>query len=83
MEAGCGTSAHCRECDIAKAILAGLAGQKTTTEGRLTRLLNLAPVAMDLRVYAVPFDHGGQSYLMLSVVDNGRKGPQPPALPGG
>jgi PAS domain-containing protein len=83
MEAGCGTSAYCRECDIAKAILAGLAGQKTTTECRLTRVLNLAPAAMDLRVYAIPFEHSGQSYVMLSVVDNAGKRPQAPALPAG
>ena len=82
MEAGCGTSAYCRECDIAKAILAGLAGQKATIECRLTRVLNLAPAAMDLRVYAIPFDHRGQSYVILSVVDNGRKRPQASALPG-
>jgi PAS domain-containing protein len=82
LEAGCGTSAFCRECDIAKAILAGLAGQKATTECRLTRLINLAPATMDLRVYAIPFDHSGQSYVMLSVVDNAQERPQPSALPG-
>jgi hypothetical protein len=70
MEAGCGTSAFCRECGIAQAILAGLAGQKATIECHLTRVINLAPAAMDVRVYAIPFDHSGQSYVMLSVVDN-------------
>ncbi len=82
MEAGCGTSALCKECDIAKAILAGLAGRKATVECRLTRVINLAPTAMDLRVYAIPFEHSGQNYVMLSVVDNARKAAQPPALPG-
>jgi hypothetical protein len=66
----CGTSPACKECDIARAILAGLAGQKTTTECRLTRVINLAPVAMDLRVYAIPFELEGQNYVMLSI-ENG------------
>ncbi len=82
-EAGCGTSSFCRECDVAKAILAGLAGQKATVECRLTRVINLAPAAMDLRVYAIPFEHGGQSYVMLSVLDSGQKPPQAPAPPRG
>jgi hypothetical protein len=38
---------------------------------------------MDLRVYAIPFEHSGQSYVMLSVVDNAGKRPQAPALPAG
>ena len=82
MEAGCGTSAFCRECGIAKAILAALEGQKTTMECHLTRIINLAPAAMDLRVYAIPFEHGGETYVMLSIVDSGQNRPQPPPVPG-
>jgi len=67
MEAGCGTSAFCRECAIAQAILEGLAGREVTLDCHVTRVLNLASTAMDLRVYAVPFEHAGQKYVMLSV----------------
>ncbi len=78
MEAGCGTSSFCRECAIAKAILAGLEGQKATVECHLTRMINLAPGAMDLRVYAIPFEHGGERYVMLSIVDRDWNPPRPP-----
>ncbi len=79
MEAGCGTSVSCRECEIAKAILTGLGGREAKTESRLTRILNLAPVATDLRVYAVPFEVGGQNFVMLSVEDNPTHPPRPRA----
>jgi hypothetical protein len=67
MEAGCGTSAFCRECGIAKAVIEGIAGRKATIECRLTRIINLTHTAMDLRVYAIPFEHGGEGYVMLSI----------------
>jgi PAS domain-containing protein len=76
-EAGCGTSVSCRECEIAKAILSGLGGQKVQTESRLTRILNLNPVATDLRVYAVPFEVAGQNFVMLSVEDKATRPPRP------
>lgn len=69
MEAGCGTSVFCRECGAAKAILASLHGQKATLECHLTRIINLEPVALDLLVYALPFDCQGQKYGLFSVVD--------------
>lgn len=77
MEAGCGTSVSCRECEIAKAILSGLGGQKAETESRLTRIINLTPVTTDLRVYAMPFELAGQNFVMLSVEESGGKPPRP------
>jgi hypothetical protein len=83
MEAGCGTSVSCKECGAAKAILAGLGGQKTTMEARLTRIINLTPTALELLVHAVPFEHKGENYVIFSAVPiSGEKGGRAPAAPG-
>jgi signal transduction histidine kinase len=67
---GCGTDQHCRQCGAAKAIIESLAGKRNVQELRMTRVLNFNPQALDLLVCASPFPHKGETFSILSVVDN-------------
>jgi hypothetical protein len=64
---GCGTTAACRECAALKAILASLDGKKATLRWGVTRVLNLASQGSDVLVSAVPFEHSGERYSILSI----------------
>jgi hypothetical protein len=66
---GCGTSRYCQECGAVQAILTSLSGRKCKREARVTRLINCLPQAMDLLVYATPFEHKGEVYSLLSIAD--------------
>jgi hypothetical protein len=66
---GCGTTAFCRECGAAKAIIASLMGHKSVEECRLTRIINCQPASIDLLVCAIPFVYQGESFSILSLAD--------------
>jgi hypothetical protein len=65
----CGVSDYCEECGVVKAILESLAGRQSLHEGHLMRLINCAPQAMDLLVYATPFAHGGETFSIVTIAD--------------
>jgi hypothetical protein len=65
----CGISDYCEECGVVKAILESLAGRQSLQEGRLMRLINCAPAALDLLVYATPFVHGGETFSIVTIAD--------------
>jgi hypothetical protein len=67
LEGGCGTAAACRDCGLIQAILASLEGRKAQVETSLTRVISLAPTALDLLVSAVPFECRGEHYAFLSI----------------
>jgi signal transduction histidine kinase len=67
--AGCGTTAFCAECGMAKAALASLAGRRDVQECRLTRVVQCSEQALDLLVCATPFQIGGENFAVLSVAD--------------
>ncbi len=66
-EGGCGTTEFCRECGVARAILASLDGKKNEQKARLTRVMNLSPEALDLIVSAVPFECQGETFSVVSI----------------
>jgi hypothetical protein len=68
-EGGCGTTKFCSECGAAAAILGSLAGRKETRECHITRLLNLSPEALDLLVYATPYEHNREIFTIFSIAD--------------
>jgi hypothetical protein len=81
-EGGCGTTKYCRECGAAQAILASLEGRANRKRAIVTRVINLAPEALNLLVYAVPFPFQGRTFSILSVSDasQGKRGPSPERL---
>lgn len=70
---GCGTSLYCRECGALRAMLESLStGQKAVHECQLLcRDEKGATVARDLRVYASPWETGGDPYSVLTLLDIG------------
>ena len=65
-EAGCGTSASCRECGLIDVILSGLDGQVASRQCRLMRLIHLAPEPADFLVQAKPFELDGERFTAFS-----------------
>jgi nitrogen-specific signal transduction histidine kinase len=69
MPAGCGTSLFCRTCGALSAVLGAQKGQDTIRESRMTVIREGKPVAIDLRLWARPFNFGGQHFCLVSTVD--------------
>lgn len=66
-EGGCGTTEFCSQCGAALALLEGLQGRPAVRECRLLRLTGSSPAALDLRVFATPFEYGGERYCVFAV----------------
>lgn len=66
---GCGTTAFCRECGAAKAILASLAGRKDCQECRMIRITNTKEEALDLLVTGTPLTIDGETYSLVALAD--------------
>jgi signal transduction histidine kinase len=66
MPGGCGTSEACTTCGAVRAILAGIRGQVTSEECRIT--LNNGE-ALDFRMWARPFSAEGQEFVICSIQD--------------
>lgn len=66
-EGGCGTTEFCRTCGAVGAVLASQEGRQVARECRIT----LAPDgdALDLLVWATPFELQGDKYTVLAVSD--------------
>ncbi len=70
-EGGCGTTKFCSECGAIKAILNSTAGFKDLQECRITRVISGKPEALDLLVYASPFNHNGEQFITFAITDIG------------
>jgi len=66
---GCGTTEACCQCGAGLALLDGLQGRPSVRECRLLRLTGSSPPALDLRVFATPFVHGGEQFCLFAVSD--------------
>jgi len=64
---GCGTTEFCSQCGAALALLEGLQGRPAVRECRLLRLAGFSPPALDLRVFATPFEYQGERYCIFAV----------------
>lgn len=70
MEAGCGTSEHCRYCGAVNAILESQqTNSKISKECRITTLINQKHEFLDLRVTSTPFNFKNKTYSILSIDD--------------
>jgi len=63
---GCGDAEACKVCGAFRAIVGGLQGGTPVEECRMTLA---AGIPLDLRVWARPFDLGGEKFAFLSVQD--------------
>lgn len=68
-DGGCGTTAFCRECGAAKAILTSLAGKKDCQECRMIRVSNSEEEALDFLVTATPLTIKGETYSLVALMD--------------
>lgn len=68
-DGGCGTTEFCRECGAAHAILASQKGQKDIQECHITQKQNGNIEALDLRVFANPFQFNGEGLTIFSAID--------------
>jgi hypothetical protein len=66
-ESGCGTSLHCRECEILKVILSGLQGQRAVQECRLTRRIQGREATLELLVVGAPLLENNERFTLLTV----------------
>jgi signal transduction histidine kinase len=69
LSGGCGTTAFCRECGAARAILASLAGTKDCRECRMVRVANGNEEALDLLVTGTPLTLAGETYSLVAMAD--------------
>lgn len=65
-EGGCGTTEFCATCGAVQAIMQGLQGENTTQECRITQS---SGEALDLRVWATPFDVEEEQFIAFAVKD--------------
>ncbi len=66
-EGGCGTSEFCKTCGAVKAILASIDGKADVQECRIT--LKPDGEALDLRVWATPFEVKGMPLTIFAAID--------------
>ncbi|MCX7872396.1 MAG: sensor histidine kinase [Verrucomicrobiae bacterium] len=66
---GCGTTKFCSECGAVNSILNAINGFKNLEECRIMRLISGMPEALDLLVYSSPFEHKGEKFVILSIMD--------------
>ena len=64
---GCGTSETCAQCGALQAILAGLDGEATVKECRITR--QESGEALDMRVHASPYEITDDTFCLLVIKD--------------
>ena len=64
-QGGCGTTDFCRVCGTVRALLAGLSGKEAMEECRITGKETI----YDLRVWATPFRHEGEDFVIYSILD--------------
>ena len=64
---GCGTTESCIFCGSISAIISGQEGRPAVEECRLTQ--SRGGEALDLRVFATPLAHAGESFVILSAID--------------
>ena len=65
-ESGCGTTEHCRTCGAVLAILSAQGGEPDVRECRITKSDR---EALDLRIWTMPIEFGGEKYTVLSALD--------------
>jgi signal transduction histidine kinase len=65
-EAGCGTTEFCSQCGAINAILSSQQGIPDVRECRVTQR---SGVALDLRVWATPYDLNGERYTIFTLSD--------------
>lgn len=63
---GCGTTEFCRTCGAVKSILSSLQGQ---SDVQMCRIIRKNGEALDLRVWATPYQGADQIYSMFSIMD--------------
>jgi len=68
-DGGCGTTEFCRECGAANAILTSQKGQKDIQECHITQKQNGKIEALDLRVFASPFQFDEEELTIFSATD--------------
>jgi len=66
---GCGTTEHCSQCGMAKAILSSLNQLKTVAECRVLRHGGESFEALDLLVTATPFPVEGRQFAIMAMAD--------------
>jgi signal transduction histidine kinase len=64
--AGCGTTEFCRQCGAVNAILASQQGRQSVQE---CRILTRANTALEFKVWATPYKHGGRPYTVFVAAD--------------
>jgi nitrogen-specific signal transduction histidine kinase len=64
---GCGTSKNCSQCGAVLAILASQRGEEKEAECRISQ--EESGNAIDLKVKAAPFDYGGETFTIFSILD--------------
>lgn len=69
-EGGCGTTEFCRACGAVRAILSSLRGLEAVEECRITTRNGGASFeALDLRVWATPFEYQYERFVVFAIVD--------------
>ncbi len=68
-EGGCGTTSFCRYCGAVNAILKSQEGKKAIEECRILVKRGNFEEALDLRVWATPFEFQGDRYTLLALAD--------------
>lgn len=66
---GCGTTQFCSQCGAAKAILNAQKGKADIQECRITAKVDDEIVALDLRVWATPYEFENEQFTVFSVAD--------------
>jgi nitrogen-specific signal transduction histidine kinase len=66
---GCGTTQFCSECGAVKAIMKAQKGKADVQECRITAKVGEDITALDLRVWATPYEIGGETFTVFSVAD--------------
>jgi signal transduction histidine kinase len=68
-EGGCGTTAFCRYCGAVNAILQSQQGSDAVEECRILSRHDCREEALDLRVWAKPFQYRGEEFSFFSIVN--------------
>ena len=66
---GCGTTVFCRECGAANAILTSQKGKKDVRECRISQEQNHMIEALDLRVFASPFEFNSHEFTIFAILN--------------
>ena len=66
---GCGTTQFCSQCGAVQAILNAQKGEADIQECRITAKVDDEIMALDLRVWATPYELEGEQFTVFSVAD--------------